>query len=124
LPGFLRRKTQDVVRQRMETERYVAGAFVTGFFISLLEFACTGQVYLPTIIFVTKIPGLRAQGLLYLFIYNICFIVPLVVVFLLAYRGMTAERLFFALRSRGKTVKLLTAVMFFCLAGILIAYLL
>ena len=123
LPGFLRRKTQDVVRKRMETERYVAGAFATGFFISLLEFACTGQVYLPTIIFVTKIPGLRAQGLLYLLLYNVCFIVPLVVVFLLAYRGMTAEKLFFALRARGKTVKLLTGIMFFCLAGVLLVYL-
>jgi len=124
LPGFLRRRTQEVVRKRMDTEKYIAGAFATGFLISLLEFACTGQVYLPTIIFVTKIPALRTRGIIYLLLYNVCFIIPLLVVFLLAYRGMTAERLFFVLRSRGKTVKLLTAVMFFCLAGILIFYLL
>lgn len=123
LPGFLRRKTQDIVRTKMDTEKYVAGAFATGFFISLLEFACTGQVYLPTIIFVTKIPALRTRGLLYLLVYNICFIAPLVLVFLLAYRGMSAERLFFIMKSRGKTVKLLTALMFFCLAGLLIYYL-
>jgi len=124
LPEFLRRRTHDVVRKKMDTEKYVAGAFATGFFISLLEFACTGQVYLPTIIFVTRIPALRAKGLLYLLVYNICFIVPLLAVFLLAYRGMTAERLFFLLRSRGKTVKLLTALMFFSLAGLLFYYLL
>jgi cytochrome c biogenesis protein CcdA len=124
LPGFLRKRTQDVVRKKMDTEKYVLGAFVTGFLISLLEFACTGQVYLPTIIFVTKIPELRTLGLLYLLLYNVCFIIPLLVVFLFAYRGMTAERLFFLLRSHGKTVKLLTAIMFFGLAGVLIFYLL
>ncbi len=124
LPGFLRKRTQDIVRKKMDTEKYVLGAFVTGFLISLLEFACTGQVYLPTIIFVTKIPGLRTKGLLYLLLYNVFFIIPLLAVFLFAYRGMTAERLFFLLRSHGKTVKLLTALMFFGLAGVLIFYLL
>ena len=124
LPGFLHRRIHQAVRTRSRAKNYVLAALVTGFFISLLEFACTGQVYLPTIIFVTRVPALKAQALLYLFLYNLCFILPLVVIFLLAYKGMTSERLTEFWKRRGKGVKLGLGVMFLCLAGILFYYIL
>ncbi len=34
-------------------------AAVTGFLVTLLEAVCTGQVYLPTIILMTRAEGLR-----------------------------------------------------------------
>lgn len=122
LPGFLRDKTHEVVRKQVGVRKYAFGAFGAGFLISLLEFACTGQVYLPTIVFVTKVPALRMKAVTYLIIYNLCFILPLLFIFFLVYRGMTAQRLFSLMRHRTKTVKLLTAVVFFCLAGLLIFY--
>jgi len=124
LPGFLHRRIHQAVRTRSRAKNYVLAALVTGFFISLLEFACTGQVYLPTIIFVTKVPALKAKALLYLFFYNLCFILPLVVIFLLAYKGMTSERLTEFWKRRGKGVKLGMGMMFLCLAGILLFYIL
>jgi len=122
LPGFLHRRIHQAVRARSRAKNYILAALVTGFFISLLEFACTGQVYLPTIIFVTKVPALKAQALLYLLLYNLCFILPLVVIFLLAYKGMTSERLTEFFKKRGKGVKLGMGMMFLCLAGILFYY--
>lgn len=122
LPSFMRNKIHEVIRKKVGVKKYTLGAFGAGFLISLLEFSCTGQVYLPTVVFVTKIPALRMKALFYLILYNVCFILPLLLVFFLAYRGMTAQRLFFLMRRRSKTVKLLTAVVFFCLAGLLIFY--
>lgn len=122
LPRFMRDKIHEVVRKKVGVKKYTLGAFGAGFLISLLEFSCTGQVYLPTVVFVTKIPALRMKALFYLTLYNVCFILPLLLVFFLAYRGMSAQRLFLLMRRRSKTVKLLTAVVFFCLAGLLIFY--
>ncbi len=122
LPDFLHKRVHQAVRTRSRAKNYVLAALVTGFFISILEFACTGQVYLPTIIFVTKVPALKAKALFYLFFYNLCFILPLVVIFLLAYKGMTSERLTEFWKSKGKGVKLGMGIMFLCLAGILIYY--
>ena len=59
-----------------------------GFVVSLVEAVCTGQVYLPTIVVVLKEAGdnfWRAAE--FLLIYNLMFIVPLVLVFMLALAG-------------------------------------
>jgi cytochrome c biogenesis protein CcdA len=56
--------------------------FITGVVISIIELACTGQVYLPTILFVLGVPELRLQAGVYLVLYNLMFVLPLVVVFL------------------------------------------
>ena len=95
-------------------------AVVAGFIISFLEFACTGQVYLPTILFVINTPSLRASAVSYLLLYNFMFIVPLLIIFAVVYWGVTSEQLAFFLQRRATTIKLLTSLFFFFLAGILI----
>ena len=94
-------------------------AFTTGFFVSLLELACTGQVYLPTIIYVLGIPGLRTKAHLYLLLYNLMFIVPLLIVFVISYLGATSEQLNAFLKKNTAVIKLLTALMFFGMAALL-----
>ncbi len=120
LPRFLQKRIHREVHRRLESGNYVLGAFVTGFLVSILEFACTGQVYLPTIIFVTNIQPLRARAIIYLVIYNLFFILPLLIIFLLAYRGMSSERLALFWRRQGGYTKLFLALIFFSLGGFLI----
>jgi len=95
----------------------VLASLVLGFGVSLVELACTGQVYLPTIIFVLGIPAWRTQASLALVIYNVMFIVPLVGVFLLVYYGTTSQQLTTWLARHTAKVKLGTAVVFLLLAG-------
>jgi len=97
---------------------------VTGLVISLLELACTGQVYLPTIIFVSSMPELRLRAIFYLLLYNLLFILPLVVVFILAYFGTTSKDLTRFLQKRAAAVKLGMAVLFLALGGWLLVTLL
>jgi glutaredoxin len=112
LPDFLRRRVHRAIREGAGVRNYVWAACVTGFVVSLLEFACTGQVYLPTIIFVTGVPELRANAFLYLVLYNLMFIVPLVVIFLLVYYGTTSLQLAGFMRRHAAVVKAVTLIFF------------
>ena len=122
LPAFLKRRVDSIIREKVEMKSYIFSAVVTGFLISILEFACTGQVYLPTIIFVSKVPSLRVKGLAYLFLYNLAFIIPLAIVFAAAYRGTTSLKLGILWKRHAKSIKLVTSILFFLLAGLLIFY--
>ncbi len=112
LPHSLRLRINAVIRKGRRARAFVAGAFVTGVVISFLELACTGQVYLPTIIFVTSIPEMRARAIAYLLLYNVLFTLPLVVVFVLAYYGTTSRDLTRFLQRNAAAVKLGMVVFF------------
>ncbi len=117
LPSALKNQARAVVRAGQRARAYVAAAFVTGLLVSLLELACTGQIYLPTLVFVASIPALRARAYAYLLLYNLFFILPLVVVFGLAYFGTTSMQLGLFLKRHTATVKLGTALVFAALAA-------
>ncbi len=122
LPDKLKKRIHRIIISENEprTRRnFLFAAFITGFFVSLLELACTGQVYLPTIIYVLGIPGLRMKAHLYLLVYNFMFVVPLLFVFLISYLGATSEQLNAFLRRNTATIKFLTALLFFGMAALL-----
>jgi len=117
LPDRLRGWAKVLIRKGVSMRGFVLASLVLGFGVSLVELACTGQVYLPTIIFVLGIPAWRTQASLALVIYNVMFIVPLVGVFLLVYYGTTSQQLTTWLARHTAKVKLGTAVVFLLLAG-------
>ncbi len=117
LPTSLRRRINRVIREGANVQAVAGVAFVTGVVISLIELACTGQVYLPTIIFVLGVPALRVRALLYLLLYNVLFVLPLVAVFLLAYWGTSSERLGRFINQRTGAIKLATAGLFVLLGA-------
>jgi cytochrome c biogenesis protein CcdA len=106
LPHGLRMRINKVIRSGKNSRFFIGGAFITGLIISFLELACTGQIYLPTIIFVSSIPELQLQAFTYLIIYNLLFITPLIVVFVLAYYGTTSKDLTAFLQKNAAKVKL------------------
>ena len=120
LPDPLRKRINSVIRKGRSARSYYIGAFITGLLISILELACTGQVYLPTIIFVSSMPELKLRAISYLVLYNLLFILPLVVVFILAYYGTTSKDLTSFLQKHTGAVKIGMAVLFFALAAWLI----
>jgi hypothetical protein len=120
LPDFLKKSIHRIIREKSRSHHYFIAALVAGVIISLLEFTCTGQVYLPTILFVTKVPSLRGSAISYLVLYNLMFIIPLLAIFGAAYWGVTSEQFSFFLQKRASTIKLSTALLFFTLAVILL----
>jgi len=122
LPRFIKRNIHLVIREKMGMRNLFVAAALSGFFISLSEFICTGQIYLPTLIFVSEVPALRIKALTYLVLYNIAFIFPLVVVFLATYKGMRSSALNKFWSKKVEFVKLITGFFFVLLGGLLIFY--
>jgi len=117
LPHGLRMRINAVIRRGRKSQAFVVGTFVTGVVVSFLELACTGQVYLPTIIFVMSQPEMRVRALFFLVLYNLLFILPLVVVFILVYYGTGSKQLTRFLQQRAAMVKLGMALLFTALAA-------
>lgn len=111
-------QTEEIAKPRIL--RLLLSTFITGFLVSLLEAVCTGQVYLPTITFVLKTSQFKLQALIYLLVYNIMFILPLVVIFLFALTGATSEQFSAFLKKHLGLVKILMGILFFALGIFLI----
>lgn len=119
MPDRIRKRMNKMIRERTTLGGFLIGAVVTGFFVSLFELVCTGQVYLPTLVYVAQISEFRAKAFLYLVLYNIAFIIPLVIVFILVRFGLTEKHLQVFLTRRAGLTKILTAVLFIVLAGVM-----
>jgi len=120
LSDSLRKRIHSIIRNKTTFGGFIVGTFITGFLVSVFEFVCTGQVYLPTIIYATQIPGTRTEGVFYLLMYNLSFILPLILVFLLSYFGMSEKRFQAFLIKRTGIVKIATGVVFLILGVIFI----
>ncbi len=118
LPGFMKDRIRGVIRTGAKARNFVIAAFLAGIVISLLELACTGQVYAP-IIYQIQQGKLNAVG--WLAIYNVAFILPLIVIFLLAYGGLRSETLVAVQKKHTAAVKIGLGILFVVLAVMILA---
>lgn len=120
--GFFYRRTPQQKQDNSlpSPNKLIASAFISGFLVSLLEAVCTGQVYLPTISFVLKTSTFKLQALTYLLLYNIMFVIPLIVIFVLALLGVSSRQFSEFLKRHLGLIKIFMAVLFFTLGIFLI----
>jgi cytochrome c biogenesis protein CcdA/HEAT repeat protein len=117
LPGFLKDRIRGVIRTGARARRFVIGAFFAGLAISFLELACTGQVYAPIIYHIQQ--G-RMDAVAWLLAYNLAFIVPLIVIFGLAFTGMTSNSLITFQTKHTFGVKVALGLIFVTLAWVIV----
>jgi cytochrome c biogenesis protein CcdA len=120
LPLFLKRRIHEAIGRQSRSGRLTLGAFLTGAIVSVLELACTGQVYLPTIVFVTGVEGLKTHAVLYLLVYNLLFVLPLAVIFVVSYMGISSRQIGAVMEAHMDRVKIILSLLFLLL-GILLA---
>jgi cytochrome c biogenesis protein CcdA len=120
LPGGLKAAIHRVIRYQVRQAWMVMAAFAAGLVVSVLELACTGQVYLPTIYYILQQDPTAVRANAYLLIYNLAFIVPLCVVFGLAYSGVRSERVALWLEKHAALVKFATAALFAAMLVLLV----
>ena len=120
LPAFLKKRIHATIRSKVRMESFVLGALIIGFLVSILELACTGQVYLPTITLMVRSGSGKMLAAAYLFLYNICFIIPLFVVFGIVYFGVSSTAVARAMERRVGAVKLALTVVFLLLGVLLL----
>lgn len=112
LPAFLQNRIRAITRRQIRARSIVLSACVSGILISALELACTGQVYAP-IIYQIRLGSSSAVGLLAL--YNLAFIVPLIVIFWIGSRS-GGDRLAAFQQRHAALVKSLLGFLFLALA--------
>jgi cytochrome c biogenesis protein CcdA len=125
LPAFLKKRVNLVIGSHLRQKEegvwsLCASAFVVGFLVSLLEAVCTGQVYLPTIVFILKSTHLRLKALSYLLLYNFMFVLPLVLVFALSLLGFSSQRFNKFLKENLGGIKLLMFLLFLLLGLVIL----
>ena len=120
LPPRIKQMIHSTIRKNVKTSNFIIMAAVTGFMVSILELACTGQIYLPSLIFISYVPEFRANALVYLLLYNLMFVVPLILVFLFTYWGTSSQRWAELTKQHFGAIKLIMAALFFGLAILLI----
>ncbi|MEM7015281.1 MAG: hypothetical protein AAF585_27810, partial [Verrucomicrobiota bacterium] len=110
LPGVIKDRVRAVARKGARHRWWLLAALVSGVIISVLELACTGQVYLPTIqVMVQSGSGL---AIWYLLIFNLAFIAPLALIFVLTFFGLRSENLIEFQQKHTAVVKFGTAALF------------
>ncbi len=110
LPKSLKLRIHKIISGNLSGTRLITGAIITGFLVTLLEAVCTGQVYLPTIVLMTKAAGFHMKGWLYLIFYNFLFVLPLMIVMVLAYYGMKWNELAKTTQKHLTLIKILIGV--------------
>ena len=121
LPESIRKRINAVIRKGLSTRGLLLGSLSVGVAVSLLESVCTGQVYGPTIMLLARTPGLRGQGIPYLLLYNVMFILPLLSIFVIAHCGVSSQKLSEFLRRHLVATKVAMSILFGGLGALLLA---
>ena len=66
-------------------------AFILGVFVALVELPCTGAVYLA-VLSLMALSGLTVGNFTFLLIYNLLFVLPLIVILFLVANGMSTDK--------------------------------
>ena len=115
LPDSLKLRIHASIRTRAKTLALAGSSLAMGFLVSIFEFACTAQVYLPTLAYLARARR-RDDALGLLLAYNLCFIAPLLVVFAASYLGVGSKRITSLFQMQLGKVKLALAFVFLGLA--------
>lgn len=98
----------------------VLGGLVTGAGVTVLESVCTGQSYVPVLMYMLKRNCADLCIWMLLIIYNLLFIFPLAVVFVCFHRGMELKSLIQWSRKNLVVVKILLGAFFAAMALLLL----
>lgn len=120
LPNGLKRRIHDTMRRRLNPANLFLSALGIGVLVTLIEAVCTGQVYLPTLVLLSRYAETRARAIPLLLAYNLMFILPLLVVLLAALAGTRSQRLVKWSRHNVIWGKMAMGLLFVCLAVVLI----
>jgi len=121
LPKSMKKRIHKSVRTYTRSTALIGSSIIMGFLISLFELGCTGQIYFPTITYMIQTnSGYKGWALLAL--YNLAFIIPLILVFLVTYGGVGSEKLAILFKKNLGGVKLFTVFLFVLLAILTIIF--
>lgn len=97
----------------------IASAIIVGILIGLYEFPCSGAIYLAVVSLLSSQTSFWT-GLIYLLIYNLMFVLPLILIFVAATNKITTERYINLQEKHGRKLHLLLAIAMIILGIVMI----
>jgi hypothetical protein len=122
MPETFRHLTHRLLKRGMAARHLLAAAFGLGVVVTALESVCTGQLYVPTLVFMMKSEQMWNPGLPLLILYNLCFILPLVAVFGLTCAGLQFAHLMNWSIRNVVISKILLGLLFLGMAGLMLGF--
>ena len=92
LPDKVKRLIRVVAETSWSGPSVVVTGFGCGFLVTLLDSLCTGQIYVPVLALISR-EAEAWRSFMLLAVYNLAFIAPLIVIFILAAKGADSERM-------------------------------
>jgi len=93
----------------------IPATIIVGAMISILEFGCTGGIYTPIIAMLSKRES-AVVAFLYLIVYNLMFVLPLIVILVLAINGYSYEKVEAFRNKNKKLMRLISGLVMVALA--------
>ena len=107
--------------ERFLKKATIPAVFMAGFLVSAFELPCTGQVYLGILSIIAN-QQQKLSGYLYLLLYNLVFVLPLIIILIMAALGLNIQRMEKIRLEKRKWVRLILALLMIGLALWLILY--
>lgn len=116
LPTKIRKFTNNIIKKMTSVKsiKFVTFiSFLLGMIVCLGEFLCTGQIYLATIVTVLQTSDtLSLKAMKYLLVYDFAFIIPLIILTLIIYKGKEVFDVSEVVREKLHIIKLINAGLF------------
>ncbi|MBI1972855.1 hypothetical protein HYS50_02530 [Candidatus Woesearchaeota archaeon] len=113
MPKFVKPTIANLLQQAT-----LPAAFVVGIIVGICSFGCTAGIYL-SIMSLLLVKTQYLQGVLYLLLYNIMFILPLIIILLVAANKRIVQKLEQLEASESKYLKLISGIVMIILAIII-----
>ena len=126
VPGVvlqLPQKFKDYIRKIMRNSQQrafvLSGVFVVSILVTIVESACSGQVYVPTLLYLANNSDGLNQWWGYLLLYNLMFLVPLLLIFAIALYSIKMQLLTRMSKLNVVVSKTFMGLFFLALAGLI-----
>lgn len=122
LPDFINNSMRKRIRFQMKDYNIFFGSIILGVLVSLFELACTGQVYFPVLGHMVRARNDIIKSFLLLTLYNVSFIIPMILVFIFTYIGFSSKQIGQVFSKNIPVIKFLFIILFIILGIINILY--
>ena len=112
LPVGIIGKIHRAIQSGINTKYLIPSAFGAGVMVTAFESICTGQVYVPTLVLIIKSGVSQLTGWVYLLLFNIACITPLLLIFICVYNGINLSKFEQWATKNALISKLLLAIFF------------
>lgn len=120
LPDTIKFKLSNILRNSIFLKCASLVGLAVGFLIGVVELACTGQIYFPTLTYMIQSTNYGFESIMLLLGYNTMFVLPLIIITIIAAIIKEPEKVKMAIMQKNWVIKLIANIFFVIMMAILL----